>query len=83
MMLDQHVGLIFLGLKSRKCDNEKCMQEYLYSHFESEGENNFLEDMSITLINTTNGSDAIKEKLFEWVHLKHYYLTDLMLKKFK
>ena len=71
MMLDQYVGLIFFGLKSRKCDNEKCVQEYLYSPFESEGENNF------------NGSDAIKEKLFRWVHLKHYYLMDLMLKKFK
>ena len=47
--------------KSRKFDrNEKSMQENLYSHFESQGQNGFLEDASITLIDKTDGSDPTK-----------------------
>ena len=54
--------------KSRKFDrNEKCMQEYLYSHFESEGHNGFLEDVSIALIDKTDGSDPTKRETF-WIH---------------
>ena len=54
--------------KSRKFDrNEKCMQEYLYSHFESEGHNGFLEDVSIALIDKTDGSDPTKRETF-WMH---------------
>ena len=37
--------------KSRKFDeNEKCIQEYLYSYSEYEEHNGFLEDASITLM---------------------------------
>ena len=36
------------------------MQEYLYSHVDSEGHNCFLGDMSIALIDKTDGSDATK-----------------------
>ena len=54
--------------KSRKFDrNEKCMQEYLYSHSESEGHNGFLEDVSIALINKTDDSDTTKREPF-WMH---------------
>ena len=54
--------------ESRKLDrNEKYMQEYLYSHFESEGHNGFLEDVSITLIDKTDGSDPTKRETF-WMH---------------
>ena len=55
--------------KSRKFDkNEKCMQEeYLYSHFESEGHSGFPEDVSITLIDKTEGSDPTKIETF-WMH---------------
>ena len=54
--------------KSRKFDrNEKCMQECLYSHFENEGHNGFLEDVSITLIDKTDGSDPTKRETF-WMH---------------
>ena len=42
------------------------MQEYLYSHFESEGHNGFL-DVSIALIDKTDGSDHTKRETF-WVH---------------
>ena len=53
---------------SRKFDkNEKCMQECLYSHFESEGHNVFLEDVLTTLINKTDGSDPMKTETF-WMH---------------
>ena len=40
------------------------MQEYLYSHFESEGRNGFLEDVSITLIYKTDGSNPTKRETF-------------------
>ena len=54
--------------KSRKFDrNEKCMQEYLYSQFESERHNGFLEIVSITLIEKTDGSDPTKREHF-WMH---------------
>ena len=32
------------------------MQKYLYSHFESQGHNGFLEHVSITRIDKTDGS---------------------------
>ena len=38
------------------------MQEYLYSHFESEGQNGFLEDVSVTLIDKTDGSELTKRE---------------------
>ena len=40
------------------------MQEYLYSHFESEGHNGFLEDVSVVLIDKTDGSDPTKRETF-------------------
>ena len=43
------------------------MQEYRYSHFENEGHNGFLEDMSIALIDKTDGSDPTKREIF-WIH---------------
>ena len=43
------------------------MQEYLYSHFESEGHNGFLEDVSITLIDKTDGFNPTKRETF-WMH---------------
>ena len=43
------------------------MQEYLYSYFESDWHNCFLEDVSIALINKTNGSDPTKRETF-WMH---------------
>ena len=43
------------------------MQEYLCSHFESEGNNGFLEDVPITLIDKTDGSDPKKRETF-WMH---------------
>ena len=43
------------------------MQEYLYSHFESEGHNGFLKDVSITLIDKTDVSDPTKRETF-WMH---------------
>ena len=54
--------------KSRKFDRtEKCMQEYLYSYFGNEGHNGFLEDVSIALIDKTDGSDPTKRDTF-WMH---------------
>ena len=36
------------------------MQEYLYSHFESDGHNVFIEDVSVTLTDKTDGTDPTK-----------------------
>ena len=43
------------------------MQEYLYSHFECEEHNGFLEDLPIALIDKTDGSDTTERKTF-WMH---------------
>ena len=48
------------------------MQEYLHSHFVSEVYNAFLEEVSITLIEKTDGSDPTKKKkLFGYIRLNH------------
>ena len=36
---------------------EKCIQEHLYKHFQSEGHTEFLDDVSITFIDKTDGSN--------------------------
>ena len=46
------------------------MQEYLHSHFESMRHNSFLEDVSVTLIDKTNGSDPTKRETFSMHTLK-------------
>ena len=57
--------------KSEKHDrNEKCMQENLQSHFERKGHNGFLEDVSITLIDKSDGSDPTKKETFRLHTLK-------------
>ena len=38
------------------------MQEHLYKHFESEGHTEFFDDVSITLIDKTDGSDPTKRE---------------------
>ena len=59
---------------------EKCIQEHLYKHFESEGHIEFLDDVSITLIDKANGSNPTKRKRITGCEpLKHMYLTALML----
>ena len=46
---------------SRKFDRkEPCMQEHLYRHFSSPGHRGFLNDVSVTLIDKTDGSDPKK-----------------------
>ena len=44
------------------------MQKYLYSYFENEWHNCFLEDVSVTLIDKTDGSDPTKRETF-WMHM--------------
>ena len=48
---------------SRKFDRkESCMQEHLYRHFSSPGHRGFLNDVSVTLIDKTDGSDPKKRE---------------------
>ena len=48
---------------SRKFDRkEPCMQEHLYRHFSSPGHRGFLNDVSVTLIDKTDGSDPKKRE---------------------
>ena len=44
----------------KKRDN--CLKEHLYKHFESEGHTEFFDDVSMTLIDKTNGSDPAKRE---------------------
>ena len=41
---------------------KKCIQEHLYKHYESEGHTEFLDDVSITLIDKTDGSNRTKRE---------------------
>ena len=48
---------------SKKFDRkESCMQEYLYRHFSSPGHMGFLNDVSVTLIDKTDGSNPQKRE---------------------
>ena len=48
---------------SRKFDRkESCMQEHSYRHFSSPGYRRFLNDVSVTLIDKTDGSDPKKRE---------------------
>ena len=51
---------------------EKCIQEYLYNYFESEGHIEFLDDVSITLIDKTDGFNPIKRENYWMQTLKTY-----------
>ena len=45
---------------------EPCMQEHLFEHFYSEGHNGFLDDVSVTLIDKTDGKDP-KKREYYWM----------------
>ena len=48
---------------SRKFDRkESCMQEHLYRHFSSPGHRRLLNNVSVKLIDKTNGSDPEKRE---------------------
>ena len=51
---------------------EKCIQEYLYNYFESEGHIEFLDDVSITLIDKTDGFNPTKRENYWMRTLKTY-----------
>ena len=51
---------------------EKCMQEHLYKHFESEGHTDFLDDVSITLIDTADGFNPTKRENYWMRTLKTF-----------
>ena len=51
--------------KSSKFDrNKQYIQEYLYSHIESDGQNGFPENVSIILTDKTDGSEPTKRETF-------------------
>ena len=51
---------------------EKRIQVHLHKHFESEGHAEFLDDVSITLIDKTDGSNPIKRENYWMQTLKTY-----------
>ena len=56
---------------SRKFDRkEPCMQEHLYRHFSSPGHRGFLNDVSVALIDKTDGSDPKKREYYWMKSLK-------------
>ena len=56
-----------------KCNDRKyargeaCLQEHLFEHFNSEGHNGFLHDVSVTLIDKIDAKNPIKRKHY-WRH---------------
>ena len=56
---------------------EKCMQQHLYKHFESEGHTEFLDDVSVKLIHKTDGSNPTKRENY-WIQtLKKFAPYDI------
>ena len=51
---------------------EKCIQEHLYKHFESERDTEFLDDVSIALIDKIDGSNPTKGENYWMQTLKTY-----------
>ena len=47
------------------------MQEHLFEHFNSEGHNGFLPDVSVTLMDKTDVKDPIKPEHY-WRHTLKY-----------
>ena len=49
-----------------KCNDKKyvrdeaCLQEHLFEHFNNEGHNGFVHDVSVTWINKTDGKNPVK-----------------------
>ena len=46
----------------RNMRGEACFQEYLFEHFNSEENNGFLHDLSVTLIDKTYAKNPIKRE---------------------
>ena len=51
---------------------EKCIQKHLYKHFENKGYTEFLDDVSITLIDKTGGYNPTKRENYWMRTLKTY-----------
>ena len=60
--------------------NEACTQEDLFEHFKNEGHSGFLGNVSITLIDKTDGMILKGEKITGWRHSKPMPHLDLILK---
>ena len=56
------------------------MQEHLFEHFNSEGHNEFLHAVSVTLINKTDGKMLLNENTTGDILSKRWQLMVLMLK---
>ena len=52
--------------------NETCMQEHLFEHFKSEGHSGFLGNVSITLVDKTDGKDPKRKENYWMRTLKTY-----------
>ena len=61
MILDIDGTIISPTLESL-IGEESCMQEHLYRHFSSPGHGGFLNDVSVILIDKTDGSDPKKRE---------------------
>ena len=69
-----------------KCNDRKnargkaCLQEHLFEHFNSEGHNGFLLDVSVTLIDKTDAKILSKKNTTGDIPSKRWHLMFLMLK---
>ena len=57
--------------------NRSCMQQHLYQHFYSAGHNGFLDNVSISLIDKTDGFQSKKKKNYWMRTLKALALLGL------
>ena len=60
--------------------NQACMQEHLFKHFNSNGHDGFLKNVSIILIDKTDGKDPKKREYTGRERSKHMHHLDLILR---
>ena len=63
---------ITVRIKKREESQESCIQEHLFKHFNSMGHNGFVINVSITLIDKTNGKNPKKREDYWRETLKTY-----------
>ena len=71
------VGTIIHVMTKKYAGGEACLQEHLFEHFNSEGHNGFLRDVSVTLIDKTGGKILLNST--GDIPSKRWHLMILML----
>ena len=80
-MLEKPLAVLAIGGKiSKFTRNETCMQEHLFEHLNGKGNKGFLENVSITLTDKSDGQDPKKRENYWKRKFKTYVPFGLTVK---